>query len=311
MPNNLRLYKNLPEHFLNLSNFTSLILLFGNNILDSVESKDLQSIFTPFQLVSLLDMLKFYAEKFVEVSSNLGKLTWLFAQPFATNTQPFKPDESVIKLFDNMCEALKEINLENSILQAERVREMLVGENPDNQMISYGLDNLTGRIIDELRLSTVFLMPRMSGDYYSNPNPFGDEVFNNFSSASFDIEEAGKCFALGRYTACVMHLQRVMEVGLKAYGAYLGIVLINPILTKAQSEMNSRNSASSWGTTNEKEFCENLQPLLHSVRVAWRNPSMHADQKYTEEEAEDIYNAVKGFMRHLAKHLNESGVYTP
>jgi len=38
---------------------------------------------------------------------------------------------------------------------------------------------------------------------------------------------------------------------------------------------------------------------------------MHVDKKYTEEEAEDIFSSVKGLMRHLAKHLDETGTFTP
>jgi hypothetical protein len=51
-------------------------------------------------------------------------------------------------------------------------------------------------------------------------------VTTNFSSTSFDIEEAGKCFATGRNTATVMHLMRVMEIGLKA--AAIGMNVPDP-----------------------------------------------------------------------------------
>jgi hypothetical protein len=38
---------------------------------------------------------------------------------------------------------------------------------------------------------------------------------------------------------------------------------------------------------------------------------MHADKVYDSERAEDIYNSVRGFMRHLAEHLDEAGNFTP
>ena len=58
--------------------------------------------------------------------------------------------------------------------------------------------------------------------YYETRPLFGPDVFNNFSSANDDIDEAGKCLALGRGTACVMHLMRVLEVGLAALASALG-----------------------------------------------------------------------------------------
>ena len=47
---------------------------------------------------------------------------------------------------------------------------------------------------------------------------FGKGVSDAFPSESsrFEIEESGNCFALGRYTACVFHLMRALEKGLKA-----------------------------------------------------------------------------------------------
>jgi hypothetical protein len=42
---------------------------------------------------------------------------------------------------------------------------------------------------------------------------------------------------------------------------------------------------------------------LHAVKVAWRNPTMHIVNQYTPEQAEEVFNAVRGFMRHLASKL--------
>jgi len=46
---------------------------------------------------------------------------------------------------------------------------------------------------------------------------------------------------------------------------------------------------------------ESILGYLETVKVAWRNPTMHPKQTYTEEEAESIIGAVKALMRELAK----------
>jgi hypothetical protein len=52
---------------------------------------------------------------------------------------------------------------------------------------------------------------------------FGKEVNDRFPMAIDDIEEAGKCLALGRATACVLHAMRIIEVGLRALAKALNI----------------------------------------------------------------------------------------
>ena len=44
---------------------------------------------------------------------------------------------------------------------------------------------------------------------------------------------------------------------------------------------------------------------LVAIKNAWRNPAMHVRGIYDEERALEIFNATKGFMRHLAAKLAE------
>jgi len=39
--------------------------------------------------------------------------------------------------------------------------------------------------------------------------------------------------------------------------------------------------------------------LLYHVKQAWRNTTMHPKQSYTTNEAREVFDAVKSFMRHL------------
>jgi hypothetical protein len=86
-------------------------------------------------------------------------------------------------------------------------------------------------------------------------------------------------------------------------------------LDKTAKEIKDRNDRqnknSNWASNEEKEFCEDVQPFMVAVKTAWRNPSMHADKTYGEEIAEDIFIAVKRFMKQLAEHIDETGKFTP
>jgi hypothetical protein len=85
------------------------------------------------------------------------------------------------------------------------------------------LGELKDRIEDELGHQLCFIVPRDKARLFETPQLFGPDVAESFPSAAIDIEEAGKCLAYQRGTASVFHLMRVMEAGLKAVSAALGI----------------------------------------------------------------------------------------
>jgi hypothetical protein len=130
---------------------------------------------------------------------------------------------------------------------------------------------------------------------YDEEAPFGPLVEANFPAAAYDIEEAIRCLALRRSTACVLHAMRVMRLGL----ARLERVLATPDLTGLPW---ARLNEVVHGATDDGD----LLGTLGLVRRAWRAPGLLPAAKYTEEEAEVVLTAVEAFMRALAKHLDSA-----
>ena len=56
---------------------------------------------------------------------------------------------------------------------------------------------------------------------------------------------------------------------------------------------------------------EGLFASLDAVKNPWRNGTMHVENRYSLEEAEDIFAAVKGFMKKLASRCDENGSRRP
>jgi hypothetical protein len=155
-----------------------------------------------------------------------------------------------------------------------------------------------------------FHVPARKAEYYKKPELFGAEVSNSFPSAIFNLEEAGNCLALGRHTASVFHLQGVMQAGLNALGDAVGVPRTenrswDAILKKIDPELSKKYTEKSPYFQQNEMFCAEAAALLRSVKIAWRNPTMHVEKVYDEEKALDVFNAVKGFMRHLATKLHE------
>ena len=101
---------------------------------------------------------------------------------------------------------------------------------------------------------------------------------------------------------------RVMEVGLKATAKALKVPRQpnwGAYLREMKIELDQRRASKSAAWMKKEPFFRGVHSHLDSVRLAWRNTTMHVEQQYTPEMAEDVYNAVRGFMRHLATKLSE------
>ncbi len=149
--------------------------------------------------------------------------------------------------------------------------------------------------------------------YFDSPRViFGESVVSKFPSAEYDIEEAGKCYAVGRETAAVFHLMRVMEVGLRSLALTLKDERLDPkrnpswesILKKCDEELAKPLKDRSVEWRADEAFYSTATANLRAVKDAWRNPTMHVERTYNEDTALEVWNAVQAFMRHLSIKLN-------
>jgi hypothetical protein len=152
------------------------------------------------------------------------------------------------------------------------------------------------------------------GPYFEKVQLFGESVATSFPSSSFDIEEAGNCYATNRNTACVFHSMRVLEKGLLALAADLkvtfpvSITLENwqNIIEKIESEIKAVNQqAKSVQKTIDLQFYSEAAKEFRYFKDAWRNHVSHSREKYGDAEAYRVLTHVRDFMEHLATKLKE------
>ena len=92
------------------------------------------------------------------------------------------------------------------------------------------LRQITQNVGVEVGTKFFIAIPQNKTVYYRPTQPiFAAEVVNKFPNNVSDMFEAGNCFALGRNTACVFHLMRLMEAGVQAFGNKLGVQLANEL----------------------------------------------------------------------------------
>jgi hypothetical protein len=260
-------------------------------------------------------MLRFNAHEFVVVTSVMARMHGILKSPEKNAKEERDIFCSILTTLIPMLDAL---GLSFSSKHAQRLKTECKSEATPRSNLVTMLAELDHRIVDELEKAYFFHLSDVEQKFMEPAEPlFGAAFISKFTSAQFELEEASKCFALGRSTASVFHLMRIMEIGIGAARKCLGIPdPIKPadknwgaILTKIKDEMDRRKATgvSSWPTPSDKAFFEGCYASLDAVRVAWRNTTMHVENKYTGEEAEHIFNAVRGFMKNLSLRMDENG----
>jgi hypothetical protein len=205
----------------------------------------------------------------------------------------------------------QKIGLRFSKKQVNWMLEDLKDVKCDLVKIGQSFEELLSRISDEIEDKFFFDVEARKIEYYEKPrNLFGWRTIEKFSSIALEVEEAGKCYAVGRHTACAFHLMRVMEVGVRVLGKSLGLSTTNrswdAILTKCDKELQKPTNDRSPEWRTDDRFFSEATANLRAVKDAWRNPTMHIEHIYDEEKALDLSNAVRAFMRHLATKLSET-----
>jgi hypothetical protein len=144
-------------------------------------------------------------------------------------------------------------------------------------------------------------------DFYQQEEFFGPKVELNFPSAKRDNKSAGSCYACDRNTACVMHLMRVLEVGMNTLAATLKVSferrnwenVINDLDTEIK-KINGPHAGADW--KNKQQFYAEAAKEFRYFKDAWRNHAMHYREHYDAIEALSILNHTKEFMKHLAQN---------
>jgi hypothetical protein len=178
-----------------------------------------------------------------------------------------------------------------------------------------GFAALRWKIAQEMNGKFFLYLTEEEAALFQSTQPLGKEVASAFqATVNVEMCEASKCLALGRYTACVFHLMRAMEVAVQVFGKKLGVNLVK-LVPKAKrvselswdqilNELNPRLSALPQNTVPRKRRHEKFsaaQSYLKGVKDGWRNPTMHPrPEGYNELQARDIMNHVRSFLTEFA-----------
>ncbi|QJR15091.1 hypothetical protein [Usitatibacter palustris] len=206
---------------------------------------------------------------------------------------------------DQMIETIQALGMPLTVKSLTKAKEIVLRGEKWKGELNVPMNEFHGRFRDEMEGRLFFALAPGLQSYWDPASPlFGQEVHDAFPSSRFEVSEAGKCYALGRYTACVMHLMRALETPLTLQARELGYVpnrdSWGPILDEIEDSITNLKSADP-----RKEFHSAAATQFTFIKNAWRDAAMHQRGKYEGDDAEPILAAVRGLMRHLAKQLHE------
>lgn len=257
-------------------------------------------------------MLKFSAEKFHYIAWSLGRL-----QTMCEISVDQPPDEKTTNVMKSNLADIKHacdaIGLRMSAKAAHYALYKLFNLDPPSSYgdLRHAYGELERRISDEIEDQLFLFVPSSDAEFYNGEQLFGKKVEAAFPSSIYEISEAGKCIALGRFTGAVCHLMRVLECGLRAMAVKFKVRTDNKpwnyIIEVAELRLKKIRAAKrkpkNWKV--EERFYSEAIAHFRFLKDAWRNYSMHLFERYDEERAKIIFNHTKAFMQQLATKLKE------
>jgi hypothetical protein len=172
------------------------------------------------RLWSLLDMLRIFAEKYIQLGARIDEARNLFEQ-FSIEVEgksifglsPKENDEAretaLREVLTRLTEVCASLDLPvSSVLIADKIEFL-----PRTQA---EFDILIHSVIIELKTRLFLFVPPHAARYYELDSILSERTKERFPSASAEIRAAATCFALDQHTAAVFHAMRAAEIGIRA-----------------------------------------------------------------------------------------------
>lgn len=265
--------------------------------------------FCPGKLWSLWDMLRLYSQPFLRALDDLAAIRVLIHNTGGTPSglQIYQAELADLgAATGSLIAQLEALQLPMTTKSAQRLYDHFGKTSGLDQDTLNLINDVTLRLEDELSGIALFGIKRHAELYEPDTPLFGEAVADKFPLAIPDIEDAGKCLALEQGTACVFHLMRIMEVGLKSLANLLGIPYApswESYIKQIQDKIGEKHDRKGVDWKCDEPFFRDVLGDLQSIKICWRNPTMHVVRRYSPDEADQIFGTVRTFMKRLADRL--------
>lgn len=266
----------------------------------------------PFRLISWLEMNEFSAHLFVNIGASV---TWMEDALDETGLEGNKKVDRARKICvefaTRVAGMLDSIGCKFSAKGARRLASDSSSLNAAGMRVR--AREFKAQVFDEMSSHLFLWVPAHRAEWFGKNADaiLGSECCTRFPSIQREVEEAMRCYAVGRYTASAFHLMRAAEVGVKALAKAIKAAPKHDAWRLVFNEMRTQvapppeNRQKHWKTHGE--FLETIWADMRVVSKEWRNDLAHSVDTYSEEEAKQLLGVIPVFLRHLATKMDENG----
>lgn len=273
------------------------------------------------KLVTLLEMVRFYADKFIRIMELLRELEGRCSRNEILREGGRRRDEGWGEMVRPEAEELlqelaKELGEAHLPVATRHIDDLLSRLEQQDRFHSTDVRALHDNVVRELSDPVFLVLPSDRKEMFANPVKGWEVIIRAFPDSQEDIEEMNKCFALSRYTAAVFHSLLVVEHGLIKLGQYLGVTDPKPGWDATYKRLDwLANNRGAVPIGIAFAFIEQAKARVESMKLAWRNKVNHAAGRlmvektgFSDISAEEVIIASRSFMRQLAEGLPQ-GAY--
>ena len=155
-------------------------------------------------------------------------------------------------------------------------------------------DDLRYELFYHYRKDKGLLVHQIQGDW--------SFTLSSFPSANKDIEDAVDCYATEHETACVFHLMRILEHGLRELSASVNVTFDiqnwHNVIDEIENQIRWFSDKFPRGVQKNEwiQFYSEAARHFFFLKEAWRNHVAHNRAKYDETSAKGIIEHVRDFM---------------
>jgi hypothetical protein len=276
-------------------------------------------------------MLRLYADKFVGIERWLKLMQMAYLNPAPVGTSGPAPsplaDESLALLRERVERAKSiaaGINLSGTTRTFARLltaigdptdqRRHMIANFPND--IANLLGEVAQRLEEELGEHHFIMLDDHKSHILLNIDNDWATTIKAFRSSEADIKDAVDCYACEHNTACVFHMMRVAEYGLRALARERQVTFPkhplewadwHNILDQTESKARAATTGMSRGPERDamQAFYNGAVGQLHGFKDTYRNVVMHVRRSYDELDALRAINQVRDFMNGLSAKIGE------
>jgi hypothetical protein len=195
-----------------------------------------------------------------------------------------------------------------SAKQAARVLELWNGDRNSalySERLGQAASELHNRLLDELDSRLFYVVGQDKAKFLDQNWLSNSKINEAFPSAVPEFKRAGRCFAYTENTACVFHLMRVVDLGLRTVAASLQASYDarnwSGIADKINKLMEQKYQLKTDEWKKSEPFYASVLTDIQAISKAYRNEGVHdARRVYEEADADYLLTVVEHFMANLA-----------